>query len=706
MQPNQTQLDPGVVNLTKAIRQTESGGNFQATGASGEYGAYQFTAPTWSKLAGKYLGDSSIPLQSATPEQQNQVAYKQIADWKNSGYNVGQIASMWNAGEGEPNAYQGTFSNGKPSVGTNSYGVSYSVPDYAKSVLSAYQTLKAGGQVGADPNNPSSTAAPQPNPSGAWFPSSPTDSPLTAGLKTAGNLIPSGINFLKGAFNMINPLSTLDKLSQIPGAAESALQANNGNVGQTIQNTVSSVPGAAVNALVPKAAQQLATGDISGAEASVTNDPVGQIAPFLLGAEGGAEALDKYAGGNASAADSIVQNGGTFNMGPGGVAENPGLYSGTLDTAISKTAAPIAAPLASLAEGGLGLLGGIAKSAASHVTGLDPTTISQILASPEAFSKLAQDQVSRGGLANEFGGAIDTLDQTLQETGKGYEPIRTMEGQASVPEDFIPSVLDKFGLKLDTDGKVIADSTSLTRNTSDIKAIQKFVDDWGNKTTLSPQEFLNMRSDLAELANYDKLTGMGKTAKSATIADQLRQEANRTIRPQIPGLKELDNEYAPRIQQFKQIKKDFLQGDGQGGYTFKDNAINKIANASGVGKANLLGRMEEVLPGITKKIQILKAVEDIERAKGIKVGTYTKGAIEGLALAGPAGIGPGAVVAAIISNPSIATHLIRGLGWSGARIAPVLGALKMVAGDVNTTKGGVGLPIATAISTNQQDRQK
>lgn len=143
-----TGLDPAAVNLTKAIRQQETGGDFSAVGKSGEYGAYQFEPGTWDKLAPTY-GVSGVSLQNATPSQQNQVAYGQIKAWKDAGYNVGQIASMWNAGEGEPNAYTGTFSNGKPSSSTapggsaNGSGVDYDVPGYAKAVANYYQQLKA-----------------------------------------------------------------------------------------------------------------------------------------------------------------------------------------------------------------------------------------------------------------------------------------------------------------------------------------------------------------------------------------------------------------------------------------------------------------------------------------------------------------------------------------------------------------------------------
>lgn len=153
------QLDPTVVNLAKAIRQTETGGDFNASGASGEHGGYQFTEPTWQRYASRY--GINTPLKQATPEQQNAVAYNKIKEWKDKGFDVTQIASMWNAGDAEPNAYSGKFSDGSPSIGQNKFKVKYDVPKYAESVAKAYTTLKGGGQVSQDPNNPSSLVGTQ-----------------------------------------------------------------------------------------------------------------------------------------------------------------------------------------------------------------------------------------------------------------------------------------------------------------------------------------------------------------------------------------------------------------------------------------------------------------------------------------------------------------------------------------------------------------
>lgn len=139
-------LDQDAVNLAKAIRQTESGGNFTARGKSGEFGAYQYTKPTWEAYSKKY--GINVNLEQATKEQQNEVTYRQIKEWKDSGYNPAQIASMWNSGK--PDAYKDPQYRG-----VNQYGVPYDVPKYVDSVKQAYLAIKSGQDVGIDPQNPS-----------------------------------------------------------------------------------------------------------------------------------------------------------------------------------------------------------------------------------------------------------------------------------------------------------------------------------------------------------------------------------------------------------------------------------------------------------------------------------------------------------------------------------------------------------------------
>jgi hypothetical protein len=149
MQPQNQQLDQDVVNLTKAIRQVESGGDLNARGASGEFGGYQFMPDTWNKYSKEF--GVNVPLEQATREQQNQVAYMKVKRWKDEGYNIGQVASMWNAGAGRPDAYQQGWR------GTNDQGVQFDTPAYAQKVAEAYQGIKTGGLGGNYTQPPQTT---------------------------------------------------------------------------------------------------------------------------------------------------------------------------------------------------------------------------------------------------------------------------------------------------------------------------------------------------------------------------------------------------------------------------------------------------------------------------------------------------------------------------------------------------------------------
>jgi hypothetical protein len=130
-----TQLDPQVKALTSAIGRAETGNDpnaYSQRGASGEYGKYQFTQPTWKQYAKEILGDENADVTSV--ENQNKVAYGKIKQLKDQGYNPAQIASIWNSGNAD--AYK------QGHRGVNQYGVAYDVPSYVQRVSQNYEQLK------------------------------------------------------------------------------------------------------------------------------------------------------------------------------------------------------------------------------------------------------------------------------------------------------------------------------------------------------------------------------------------------------------------------------------------------------------------------------------------------------------------------------------------------------------------------------------
>lgn len=132
---NMDNLDPTIVALAKAIKYSETGtgDTYNKRGASGEYGAYQFMPATYRNYSQKYLGNANT---QPTRENQNRIVYSFIKSKKEQGYNPSQIASMWNAGEGRPDAYRQNW------VGVNSKGVKYDTPGYVRKVSAYYSQFK------------------------------------------------------------------------------------------------------------------------------------------------------------------------------------------------------------------------------------------------------------------------------------------------------------------------------------------------------------------------------------------------------------------------------------------------------------------------------------------------------------------------------------------------------------------------------------
>lgn len=109
--PDGTTADPGVILVMKTIKQME-GGNYNDRNGDGgsSAGAYQWNNDNvplqpgenpshWVAAAAKFLGDPKAPM---TPDNQDEVAYKQIAAYKAQGYGPDEIDALWNSARKDP----------------------------------------------------------------------------------------------------------------------------------------------------------------------------------------------------------------------------------------------------------------------------------------------------------------------------------------------------------------------------------------------------------------------------------------------------------------------------------------------------------------------------------------------------------------------------------------------------------------------------
>jgi len=125
--------------IVDSIKNVESGGDYNAKGKSGEFGAYQFMPRTWDAWSGEFTQATKGQAQTLVPTPANQDA---VATWKieqlqKQGYTPDQIASIWNSGSPD---YAGK-------TGTNSQGVKYDVPGYVKKVTANLMSGSPTGKV-------------------------------------------------------------------------------------------------------------------------------------------------------------------------------------------------------------------------------------------------------------------------------------------------------------------------------------------------------------------------------------------------------------------------------------------------------------------------------------------------------------------------------------------------------------------------------
>lgn len=473
-------------------------------------------------------------------------------------------------------------------------------------------------------SNQSSNQEKTPNPYGATFRSSPGDNPLEAGLKAAGNIPSSAFNLGKSVVTAIaNPIDTIKGVgSTIAGGVQKLIPGK-----QNQEQSFDQFTGFLKERY----------GSLENLQKTATEDPVGF----------GSDIVGLFTGGAALA-------------GRGAEAAN----------IISKTAQTITKPIGTLASKTAGITAGSAKYGVSQLTGLNPETITELVKDPKAFKNVSPE--IRVETAQKVGDALDSRIEELSDLGKEYEAIRATTGKVVVPEGSINKVLDKYGVKLDNDGKILTTSESRPLSTTDRTALQDFITNYGLSSELTPNSLLNTREALSNLSKFEQ----GKTSLPQLIARDLRSVYDEAGKTQVPGLKELDAKYAPERQLLGQLKKDIFDAKGE----LKDGAISKIANVTGRGKEQLLERIKQVVPDIEQRVRVMKAVEGIEAASSLKVGTYARAGV------GITGLVTGnipAIIAAILAQPEVAVPLLKGAGYVGNKAIPVLQALRNAAENIN-----------------------
>lgn len=605
-----TVLDAGVVNLAKAIRQQESGGNYTAVGDNGSsHGAYQWNEDHFAEGAKQFGLDPT----DFSPVNQDKVAYAQIDAYKKAGYSPEQIASIWNSGKPDATGNKGTTTiNGKT--------LSYDTPAYVQGVMASFNQNKT-----ENPGNSSQTAQASPAPEASSL------------MGFAKNTVESGANFLGNIGDaVLHPIQTVQNIGD---AAVGGLQELGG---QSNDNT------AKFDNLVGYFKQRY--GGVDNLLHTAYTDPVGLAGDIsaALGVGGGIAGIASQGAEAAGLGQAAIEAGGAdFVAGANGVRSTAGSgVAGALDTTASglNKASELTNPLTPVVKGAGAMLDSTKK-------------ISDIIANPQSYTPEEMANSTRANVAQQVEDALQSKIAEKGETGDEYDQFKEAPTPIEVTPDGLDSLIRKsLGVDI-TDGVIKANSTSEIRDTTAIAKLQSVYNTYKGdflNGTMDSEKFLNLRSDLGDMAYND--SGI-KNTKAASAAEQVRNSLNSDYRSQIAGLSEKDAEYTAQSTELKKLRKGFLDKDGN----LLESATNKIANSLGKGKDAQLARLEEIVPGIGRKLEVMKTLEDIAKGsftstiveKGGIVGGLISGNVQGAALA---------FASIILSNPKIAIPLMRVLG--------------------------------------------
>ena len=104
------------------------------------------------------------------------------------------------------------------------------------------------------------------------------------------------------------------------------------------------------------------------------------------------------------------------------------------------------------------------------------------------------------------------------------------------------------------------------------------------------------------------------------LIKEMRWTIDARAKAQIDWLAELDEKYAPALDEMRDIKKDRFDSDGK----FRDNSRSKIRNLTKGWNEERLARLEKVAPWIGQDLKALDVAQTIEKATKQWVGQYSK----------------------------------------------------------------------------------
>ena len=229
-----------------------------------------------------------------------------------------------------------------------------------------------------------------------------------------------------------------------------------------------------------------------------------------------------------------------------------------------------------------------------------------------------------GKVVEQVTKTLDDMQENFSENGKVYQDIKWLPTKVDA-NPILGSIENHKLLRLDENGNIVrkqwvesgtitdADISHINRIYQDLKATSEA--NWWN---LSVEQTLKARSTASKYARYDKMDVNTLSSDGANIMRDIRQSIDGQAKSQIPWLKELDSLYVDKLHNLNDSLRDIVYKGGDVKWEYRSNLGSIISNLANPSRANLLARLEKVMPGIGKKIESIRNLSTLYKAMNDK----------------------------------------------------------------------------------------
>lgn len=261
-----------------------------------------------------------------------------------------------------------------------------------------------------------------------------------------------------------------------------------------------------------------------------------------------------------------------------------------------------------------------------HASGLDEVTKKGIQSNP--YTKEYRDRFTqiwsaeggvvdlnkvRTGFTQELAGKIKTqIEQKRQflndEAWKVYNDIKWIPlniNNNDILQQFTSYLKDE---NIDItpnkkDGSITIDSSrNIKLSEADVNAIKKVYEFIRKQQLVTWWDALTARSDISALAKYDEL----KTSAGRKIIRWMRTILDKTMKENIPWLKELDKIYADKIDRLDRLEEWLVYKNKQRAGEYKDNFWSIVRNLLSDAKNSKRQQLLEIMPDIADRLEAIQ----------------------------------------------------------------------------------------------------